>query len=191
MNKSFGASIWKVINSPIIVVILALTIWPILTTLTASFAVSNIKKAVVDATGGIVDAIKEPFMQMGQENKVEKFEKLNIIKVLEVKNIKTAPASWPKNEKIIGTILNNSDKTLTSFHINASFYDKEGNLIDVVNQWLSSLGFVLPNQSIDFSFERSLGSHKESEDDLISRKSGSIKIIISDFDIVEKDDKTK
>lgn len=191
MNKSFLTYAWKAINSPIVVVVLALTIWPILTTLTASFAVSNIKKAIVGATEDIVDAVTEPFMQMGEDSKAKQIKKLNVFNLIEIKNIKTAPSSWKTKEKVIGTIVNNSDKTLTSIKLNASFYDTEGNLIDVVYAWLSSLELLLPKQSADFSFDRDLGRHEESEEILASRKSASIEIVISNVDIVEKESKTE
>ncbi len=181
MNKPVGKYIWKALNSPIIVVIIALVVWPLLTVAMFSFTVPKIKRGF----GEITTEITSPFTQMGQESEKKALEKLNTLKLLEITNIKKAPSSWPTKEKVIGTIVNNSDKTLKSIKVNASFYNVEGNLIDVENKWLHSLGFILPKQSVDFSFKRELGTHKESEEILASRKSASVKISVSDFDIVQ------
>lgn len=181
MNKSVGKYIWKAINSPIVVVIIALTIWPLLTVAMFSFTVPKIKKGF----GEITAAITSPFTQMDQESEKKALEKLETLKLVKVINVKKAPWSWSRQEKIIGTIVNNSDKTLKSIKVNASFYDVKGNLIDVKNAWLGSLGFILPKQSVDFSFNRSLGTQKESEEILASRKSASVKINVGDFNIVK------
>ncbi len=181
MNKPVGKYIWKAINSPIVVVIIALTIWPLLTVVMFSFTVPKIKKGF----GEITTAITSPFTQMDQESEKKALEKLETLKLVKVINVKKAPSSWSRQEKVIGTIVNNSDKTLKSIKVNTSFYNVEGDLIDVENKWLHSLGFILPKQSVDFSFKRELGVHKESEEILTSRKSASVKISVSDFDIVK------
>ncbi len=188
MNKSARKYIWEALNSPLVVVSIALTIWPLVTVAMFSFTAPKIKQGFEEITSEITSS----FMQIGQESEKKALEKLNTLKLLEVINVKTVPSSWPTKEKVIGTIVNNSDKTLKSIKVNASFYDVQGNLIDVENEWLHSLGFILPKQSVDFSLKREIGVYKKPEDEeiLASRKSASVKINVSDFDIVKTENTT-
>jgi hypothetical protein len=123
-----------------------------------------------------------------------------VAKTLEIKNVKTLPSPFPGQEKVIGTLYNGSDQTINNIHVTASFYDVNGNLLDVNAQWLSDLKFVASKQSADFEFNWQYGNEDNSDDDTststtpkpvpvkdkTARKEASMKVVISGFDVLGK-----
>lgn len=127
------------------------------------------------------------YIKLTQNNNSEEFKIIKIYKQIEIKNVKVVPASQKNAEKVIGTIVNNSDEIIQSIKITASFYDKNGNLIDVIHDWLSEIDFIFPKQPVNFSFTRTLGAYEETKEVLNPRKADSVEVKISGFSILEKE----
>ena len=187
MSKSIGVRIWSFINSPLIVVLIILILLPISIGISATILISRVKNEAISATGEIAEATSKSFRQLSQEKKEEQLEQFKVYKLIKIKNVKIVLSFWKSNEKVIGTIVNNSNEIIQSIKVTASFYDKNGNLIDVVHDWLSEAKFILPKEEANFSFTRDLGDYKESEEVLNSRKADSVEVKISCFSILEKE----
>jgi len=153
------SKLWKVLNAPLVVVLLALAIWPIFTVLSSVVAV---RVGVEKISEAVSQEIVKPFQKMGSEqNKKLKSEFQTLEKVL-VSNVGFAPAPWDGKIKVIGTITNNSDKTVKDIHLSASFRRAE-KLVNVNNEWLSNVKAIGPNSSIDFNFTTELAEGETTE----------------------------
>lgn len=139
---------WKIINSPLIVVLIALSIWPILTVLSGSLAV---KLGVQQIAETVSEEVVEPFQNMSSEQDEKHKNEIDVLKKMTVSNIAFAPTSWTGKLKIIGTITNNSTHAVKGLHVSSSVYQNE-TLVNVNNDWLSNLKYISPNASADFTF---------------------------------------
>ncbi|MCK4739498.1 MAG: FxLYD domain-containing protein [Deltaproteobacteria bacterium] len=186
MREYRESIIWKVLNSPLIVVVVALVLWPLLSTLTASYAVTSLKDALVESSKEMATEFKGAFSGNSEKETKKILDNIEVAKKIKLESVKTAPSSWKTQEKIIGTITNNSKEIIKSINLTASFYDTSGELIDVQEAWLSKIKYLMPGDSKDFTFTRNLGSHSDPEDELAKRKGESIEVVLSDFSIVEE-----
>ena len=171
------SNLWKILNAPIVVVLIALAVWPALGAYTGF-------KVIETGTVKVKNAIKDGFSQAAgdQDKKLE--AKIKLLANIDVKNIKSVRSGWKGKEKIVAEIVNNTDKTIKSIHISVSFYNKEGGLIDVNNQWLGGK-FVLPKDKYAFDIKRDIGERDEPEEVLNKRKSHKVEIKVVDFDVLE------
>ena len=144
MNK-----LWKILNAPLIVVLIAFAAWPILTVLSGGIAV---KLGIEQISGAVSEGIIEPFTEMGIEQDEELKKEAMVINKIEVSNIGFAPTSWAKKVKVIGTLINNSSQTVKSINITASFYQGD-KLVNVNEEWLSRIKVLKAGASSDFSFQ--------------------------------------
>lgn len=169
---------WKLLNSPLIIIIIALSAWPLL----ASFTIHNsVKRITTDSVNAIVDAF-DSFDQHKDEKALFFLQSRDNIKFT---NIKKAYSDWPSKEKFIATITNNHDKTIRDLNLNISFYNKNNELIDVVDSmWISGLIALKPKESFNFDFSRDIGDAKDK--DLEDKKSTKVIIKVSSFDEFKK-----
>lgn len=157
-----------------------------------------VKEIVSGIATQFVDGIKEPFSKLMNTQQDENSKDFELAKTLEIKNVKTIPSPFPGQEKVIGTIYNGSDQTINNIHVTASFYDANGNLLDVNSQWLSDLKFIASKQSADFEFNWQYKDEDDSDDttsttpkptpakDKSAKIEASVKVVISGFDVLGK-----
>lgn len=151
--------LWKILNAPIVVVFLALAVWPIFTVLSSSVA---LKLGVEQISDTVSKEVVKPFQQMSSEQDQKLKKEFQILEKMVASNIGFAPTSWPGKIKVIGTISNNSDKTVKGLHISASFR-KNGKLVNVNDEWLSRVKAISPGSSIDFNFTTELDEGETTE----------------------------
>ncbi|NIP31966.1 MAG: hypothetical protein GTO02_21065 [Candidatus Dadabacteria bacterium] len=168
------SSFWKFLNSPLIVVLIALAIWPVLTVLSSTFA---LKLGIDQISQTVSEEVVKPFQNMGSQQDEKLKAEFEVLKNINVSNVSFAPTSWSGKAKIIGTLTNNSRKTVKGIHLTASL-KKDGKLINVNNEWLSRIKAISPGSSVDFSFTVDL-PEGESLDSLIA----SVKV--ADLGILE------
>ncbi len=165
--------IWKLLNSPLIVVIIALSIWPILSAFTMHQAIS---KLTTDTVGAVVGAFKS--FDESESNEARSF--MQIREDIEFTNIKYSFSDWKNKEKIIATVTNRHKKPVRHISVNISFYDQKNELIDVIDSyWVTGITILQPNESINFSYSRVLGNINEDDKILEKRKSHKAVITVS------------
>ena len=142
-------NLWKILNAPLIVVLIALAAWPILTVLSGGIAV---KLGIEQISEAVSEGVIEPFTKMGIEQDEELKKEAMVINKIVVSNVGFAPTSWAKKVKVIGTLINNSNQTVKSINITASFYQGD-KLVNVNEEWLSQLKVINAGASSDFSFQ--------------------------------------
>ena len=98
------------------------------------------------------EGVIEPFTKMGIEQDEELKKEAMVINKIEVSNVGFAPTSWAKKVKVIGTLINNSNQTVKSINITASFYQGD-KLVNVNEEWLSRIKVINAGASSDFSFQ--------------------------------------
>lgn len=187
---------WKKINSPIVITIIAIaavfvfkaTMKPKLASeirgayeelnaiIEDSASDAEKSKAIQTFAQEIATQIREGFAGgFKKENKDKMYvatkQKINI------SGIKFIKSKWPGREKFIFVVKNNSDKYISSLKLNYEFYKKD-ELIDCETKWVSQIKILEPNQEIAISGERSLP--KEETDNY---KSDEVRIKITSFDI--------
>jgi hypothetical protein len=96
---------------------------------------------------------------------------------IEITNIKKVASSWDSREKYVYLIKNNSDKYLTSLNFQMEYY-KDGELIDSEQKWLSNIKVLSPGQSISVSIERNLPKDSEGT---YKDMSGELKVVPISF----------
>lgn len=172
--------IWKVINSPVIVVLLALSVWPILSAFTIQQAISKI-------TTDTVETISEAFQDMGNDDE-EAREFLEYKDRIVFTNIKHAHSGWSNKEKIVATVTNNYDKPVKRVVANISFYNQDNELIDVIdNQWISIAPILQPNESFNFSVSRETGDLSTDAGAQVTGKSDKVVMKISSVELFTED----
>ncbi len=94
---------WKILNSPIVVVLIAFSVWPILTVLSSGVA---IKLGIERISEAVSQEVVKPFQKMGKSQDEKLRMEANVLENISVSNVGFAPTSWPGKVKIIGTITN-------------------------------------------------------------------------------------
>ncbi len=168
------ARLWKFLNSPLIVVLIALSIWPILLAVTSAY---SMKFGIKELAGTIGSEVVQPFKEMSnaQDEKLKK--ELKIIDNIAISNVKFVPSQWKNRQRVIGQLTNNSDATVKTIKIIVSYYAKDKSLIDVGDEWLSSIKALRPKETTPFSVNRSVDENGKPAD--------SVKIKIGDLTMVE------
>lgn len=165
--------LWNLLNSPLAVVMIGLSVWPLLTAFTAQHALSKI---TTDTIASISQAFES--FDDGKSQKASAF--IAIKEKVTFSNVNDAFTSWPNKEKIVATITNGSDAPITSIMLNVSFYDAGNRLIDVLdNQWLSNISVLQPGESMNFSLTRAMGGGNEPPEALAERKSARVDIALA------------
>lgn len=108
----------------------------------------------------LIHGIQGPLSQMNQGQQDETAKDAEVAKQIEIKNVKTLLTPFGGQEKVIGTIVNGSDKSLKQIHVTASFYNADGQLIDVNEERLHNIKLLGAHQSADFTF---IWRHKKEE----------------------------
>lgn len=169
MNK-----LWKFLNSPLLVVLIALLLWPILTALTGGIAM---KIGIRQMAQTVSDEVSKAFQGMGDSQDEELKKTADILNKVSITNVRAAPTSWPNKIKVVGTITNRYEDTVKSIHLLVSLY-KENTLVNVDKAWLSNVKLLKPGASSNFFVTSDL---EEGQDPASMR----VEIKVSDIGILE------
>ncbi len=144
--------IWKVLNSPLIVVLIALAIWPYFAILPAKLGVDS---SYEEAKG------RKHSSDLNLKNGLSVEETEALMAQVKTENVRLVTASL-SSQNVIGSVHNTSDKIITEIVLTISFYDESGELMDVKVENLRNIQFLRPGDSIDFSEKRFFNKEKDS-----------------------------
>lgn len=166
----------KILRNPINIIIIALVIWALVVGLSTSFVFSRIKREAINTINDI----------MQQVNRAKAVaQDVNVYNKLKVSNVKLS-TSASKNEEIVsGLITNNSSKTAILIKLKFAFYNGKDDVLDCFEKE-NAVRYVEPNKSSEFIFTRMLGTKSESEKTAETKKAASVKVTISDFQVLDK-----
>lgn len=168
------SNFWKFLNSPLVVVVIAFSIWPILTVLSSGVAV---KLGIQQISEAVSEEVVKPFKNFGANQDKKTIAEAKILDNIVLSNVSFAHTTWKGNVKIIGTLTNNSNKIIKSIHLLSSLY-QDGKLANVEEKWLSNVKILKPNSSVNFTFTTSI-SEGQNKDNLVP------KIQVANMSIVE------
>ncbi len=198
----------EIINSPFVLVAFVLIMWPVVSGISEMVSVrlmakqirqevnafvsdkgeDNLKEISSNIVGQISEGIREGFSSSGGESEAAKYKTFSEIKSsIEFTDVKKVFSPFNTNEKFIGQITNKSSKAIRGIHLAVSYYDKNDQLIDVGNEWLSNLPYLEAGERAPFSFSRSIGSHNDKQETINDRRSERINVQISQFYFIEND----
>jgi hypothetical protein len=206
MDDKQPAGLWRMLNSPLIVLVIALGLWPIASSIAMRWKLrtfSSEVRALAQETTGEKDAgtlkllvsgwvsqvasgLSGAFSQMGEDHAKTMAEFRRVHPSILVTDVKAVESSWPGREKVVGRITNNSDQAIDTVKITSMFYDASGSLIDVDSKWLSDIKVIEPKTAVGFSVERTMGQGNEPAAQLEARRSKRVEIQVSDFEIVKQ-----
>jgi hypothetical protein len=192
---------WKYINSPIVIVILAIsalfvfagTMKPRLANeIRAAYEELNkiiengasdvektkaiqqfAKEVATQMHNGFSDGLKSNTPQKENKDKIFVDTKSKLI----ISGIKKVKSEWQNGEKVIYSLKNESDKPISNLRVNFEYY-KNGELIDCTNDWVSEVKILSPNETIALSHNRQLPKDPNG-----ALNSDEVKISVTSFDV--------
>ncbi len=190
---------WKIINSPIVITIIAIAALFIFRATMKPKLASEIRGAYEELNSiiqdGASDAEKTKAIQQFAEEISKQFragfsagfkstepEKNDEDKIfaavkekLSISGIKLVPTEWQNHEKIIFILKNDSENAISNLILNFEYF-KNGEMIDCRNDWINEIKLLEPHQEIALSKSRNLP--KEESD---AFKSDEVKIKVTSF----------
>ena len=139
--------LWKILNSPLVVVLAALALWPFLSSLSARYAIQNVFGGVTRDVQGAYSGLKDKQMKQDQA-------KMAAIEGVTAKGVKLVAGRYKGRQRVIGTLRNNGKRTVKQIKVTLSYYDADGALMDVGTTWLSNVAFLKPGAEANFSANR-------------------------------------
>ncbi len=118
------------------------------------------------------------------QNEKSKAE-LAVIEKLVITNQSIVAGQQKTQERVIGTLRNDSDRTIRDISFNVSFKDAAGKLIDVSATFSRLQGTLKPGDELGFEVKRDLGEFREDPEVLASRKAADATVSVVDLRIVE------
>jgi hypothetical protein len=194
---------WKTINSPIVITIIAIVAVFILRATTKPKLASEIRGAYKELNAIIEDGgsdaeknkavqkfaqematqIREGFAEGFKSNNPQKDNKNKVYlaakQEINISDINFVETASPTNEKVIFVLKNNSDKPMSNLKLNYEYY-KQGKLIDCENKWVHEIKIFEPNQEITLGNQRILA-----REDPNNYRSDEVKINVTSFDIAQ------
>lgn len=197
---------WKMINSPVVVVILAsLLLIGVLNLQKPRMAMelravseeldkiiqeggsdSEKAKAIRDFANSIASNLKDGFSSGfgSNTNDIKELDQkeLAFIKVKElltITDVKQVDSGWDSQEKHIFTIQNNSDKYITSLHVSMEYY-KDDVVVDCEEKWLSNIKILTPGEKIVIDETRRLPKEEPATS---KAKSNKLRVVPISFTI--------
>ena len=138
---------WKILNSPLVVVLIALALWPLLSSLSARSALRNVIGGITGDVAGAYGSLKDTQAKQDQA-------KMAALKEVEVKGLKLVAGRYKGRQKVIGTLKNAGNRTIKQIKVTLSYFDAHGGLMDVDTSWLSNIAFLKPGEEANFSANR-------------------------------------
>ncbi len=140
--------IWKILNSPLVVVVIALALWPLLSALSAQYAWRNVVGAISGDVSSAYSGLKDTQRKNDQA-------KMTALAALKITGAKLVPAAYKGRQKVIGTLHNTGKRTVKQVKVTLSFFTTDGTLMDVNTSWLSNIAFIKPGEKANFQARRS------------------------------------
>ncbi|MDX1484929.1 MAG: FxLYD domain-containing protein [Alphaproteobacteria bacterium] len=140
-------AIWKVLNSPLVVVLIALALWPLLSTLSARYAWQNVVGGITGEVAGAYTGLKDTQVKRDRA-------RMAAIDGMEVTAARLVAGRYAGRQKVIGTVKNAGSGTVKQVKMTISYFDGTGELIDVGSTWLGNIAFLKPGESANFSAAR-------------------------------------
>ncbi len=145
----------------------------------------KVKEVVSNFANQVMEGFKAGFRAGSKEDLAAFREaKKNII----IRDTGRAPSSWKTREKFIAILDNRSKYPVSNIKVNLSCYSKDGKLIDSLNDWISEIKLLEPNESVSIAVDRSLGDSSLSDEELAIRKAHSFEMKVISFDIKKLED---
>lgn len=112
-------ALWKTLNSPLVVVLIALALWPLLSTLSARFALQNIIGGITGDVRGAYSGLKDTQIKDDQA-------KMAALKGVEVKGVKLVAGRFKGRQKVIGTLSNIGTRPVKQIKVTALSVVEDG-----------------------------------------------------------------
>jgi len=164
------SKIWSFLNTPLVVVLLAMFAFPVLTVISGSWAA---KLGVRNIAETVSEEVSDAFSQNKLDTRTKK--ELEAYKKISFSNVRFAPKKWGTNLKVIGTFTNNYSEMVKSFNIGASLYEK-GKLANFERVWSSLPKNVSTGESVNFSFDIAIEKDKLKKDYSIGLRAMDLKL---------------
>ncbi len=206
MDDRQAGGLWKSLNSPLVVLLLGLALWPLASSMAVRWKLRTFARevrALAQETGDpketgtlkllvsgwvsqVASGITGAFSQMGEDRAETMSEYRRLRPSIRVSEVKQVESAWPGREKIVGKIANDSDKAISTVKITTMFYDASGSLIDVDNKWISEIKVIEPSTAVGFTVERTVGQMNEPPGQLDARRSKRVEVQVADFEVVKQ-----
>ena len=111
--------LWKFLNSPLVVVLIALAIWPLLSAMSAQYAWRNVAGAIAGDVTSAYSGLKNTQMKNDQA-------KMAALDALRIAGAKLVPAAYKGRQKVIGTLHNTGKRTVKQVKVTLSFFAGDG-----------------------------------------------------------------
>lgn len=199
---------WKTLNSPVVVVLIALCgLFAVKTFVPRKGLSSEIRSAYEELNKIMQESVDENksflvkefatemagqisagFRQAFGGNKEEKSKDtqkiLDVKKQLEIIDLHQVPSQWDSQEKFIGILKNNSDQYLRMIKVSSQFYDDKDKLIDINTNWISAIKILEPGEEFGLEIKRHLGNNPV----IKLASTAKIKARVVSFEFVAKPD---
>jgi hypothetical protein len=104
---------------------------------------------------------------------------------LAVRNIKLVAGQSKNQERLIGTVKNDGAGTVSDVRLNVTYFDKDGNLLDVSSTFSSVQGAIKPGEELGFEVSRTLGEFNQKEDVFAAHKASTAKVVVCGLRLVK------
>jgi hypothetical protein len=131
-----------------------------LTVLSSGIAV---KLGIEQISEAVSEEVVKPFQELGSEQDEKLKNMVGVLDKVNVSNVSFAPSSWSGKAKVIGTITNNSVKSIKGIHITTSLR-RSNKLINVKDSWLTKIKVLTPGASADFNFMMEIEEGQNTDD---------------------------
>jgi hypothetical protein len=201
-------TIWRLVNRPIFIVLVALALWPVVSAWQRRLTVRATLRTIVEETTGDRRGGGKPLKDLGAaitsqlaEGFTSSFDKMNKDRAAKlaafnsaapqvtVAEVKVGTARIPNHEKIIGSVRNGSSTAISDIRLNFMMYSQDGALADVDDKTLHEIKLLQPGQVVGFSVDRELGDPRQDKAEMDSRRSAKINAQVVSFEIAELDSK--
>ena len=137
--------LWKLLNSPLILVLIGISLWSFL---------SNRAVSPVHQTREYVKTMTDLAKNLTDQQRKTDSELIEVSKLLTINEVRIVPTEHANRIKVIGQLTNQSSVAVKQLHLVASFRNADGTLVDVLDVPSYGIGILSSKQSLAFAFER-------------------------------------
>ena len=207
-------NLWQFLNSPLIVLLAALCLWPFISAWEHRIAVHSIADAVVvelnrstkelndeGKKSGIktlvstfvsqfIDGFNSALEAAGQGQEAKQADFRAAQNKVSLTEVKIVPSPFNTRERIIGVVHNGASASISNIRLNLMMYGADGQLLDVADESLNDVKVLRPGQDVGFAVDRDIGESDLDKPALATRRATTVKAQIVSFDI-EQEPKAK
>ncbi len=192
--------LWAFLNSPLVVVIVGVTLWAGLQMLTTHLQLKQYMGQVMDKytnlthslhaqLGGSIsnrnDSLDSSFRRMMSHSDQPALDFVKYSGQVVVTNIQQGTARSKAEEKYFASVVNNSDRMLRDVALRGTFYGADGKAIDVDDGIYSRIPALPPFSTNVITVTRRLGDYNDSNEMLNSNRAARVDISVASFSVVE------